>query len=149
MFPSQGVQGLNVEVMLGRRGSCKPSDPSSRTIWLLLVHTFHGLHTILFKESVPLVLCLSLKTTDLETLRNPFQHENHMILPLCLPDFWTLSPLPCSTFCVNHLYPCFSLSKGSSQANSTNNYEHVGPEAAWDRAPGPQTAHTVWWAGDS
>ena len=75
-----------------------------------------------------------------------------MILPVCLPNFWTLSLLPCSTLCVNYLYPCFPLSEGFSQANSTNNYERVGPVAkvAWDTVPGPQTAYTaVEWAGDS
>lgn len=145
VFPPQVVQGLNVEVMLGGSGPCKLSDPSTRTAWLLPVHTFHGPHTILFKESIPLVLCLSLKTTNLET-QNSFPMEKIIrFFPDVSLAFGLLSPLLCSTFCVNPLDPSFSLSQGSSQAKSADDLEHVGlaVKAAWESPPPTRTAHTV------
>lgn len=122
VFPPQAVQGLNVEVMLGGSGPYKPSDPSTRTAWLLPVHTFHGPHTILFKESIPLVLCLSLKTTNLETQNSFLTQKIVRFFPYASPAFGLCLPCSVARSVLTPWIPFFLFLKG---------HRKLSPQMIW------------------
>lgn len=98
-------------------------------------------HRIFFKASV-LVYVVKFENYQLRCSKKFSPALKSYDFSLCLPGFWTFSPLTGSTLCFNHLCACFCLPKGSSVPSPTNCYEYVGPvsKAAWNRLPGPQTA---------
>lgn len=95
-------------------------------------------NTIFCKKNVLLVfLCSSLKPSTKTVSKILCSWKNLMSLPLCLPGFWTLPPLTCSTLSFNHLYTGFSLPKSSLLPDSTKDFGYGEAAVQAEKVPAP------------